>query len=431
MLTHKKGLGLLCLSLLLAGILLLLSAGQDVLVLNYKDVRYGLLNESDKLVLPREKIAVLDSDFELLKASRNQALDRGYLLRSDRKWVAGKWMRDADSDSVKIRLKGRLPDHFSHDYKWSFRVKRRGVGGRQNWRVFSLQNPLTRWCLNEWFYRQFSADLGLIALDYEFSRLSVNKKDFGIYARDEHATNLLSRQRFNRSIIVKYDEEAYYGIIMQERTMEHFVHAFHRGFLNAPIKSYRPPGTGSDSLILLRQKEAEFLLDRFRAGRLSPSEVFDVQEMARVFALSDLLGTSYHHPLWYHNIVFLLNDSGKLQPVVTDNTFIGALKPGELIGSRSTLLFRTGNGITSWFDLFLRDQQFLELYLGELQRLSEPAILNDFFKKKEVTMSKHRQLFEVYFPGYRFNTEMLYSNQQVMRQFLSELKHSGQGVSSN
>ena len=106
-----------------------------------------------------------------------------------------------------MRLKGDEVDHL-RGKKWSYRVKVKGDRTLLGLKVFSLQHPGTRNYLDEWFYHQLLEREDVLSLRYSFVHLTLNGKDMGIYALEEHfAKQLVEHHQRREGPIVRFDED--------------------------------------------------------------------------------------------------------------------------------------------------------------------------------------------------------------------------------
>jgi hypothetical protein len=104
-----------------------------------------------------------------------------------------------------MRLKGDWLDHLKGD-KWSFRIEIT----EDSWkgiREFSVQSPITRDFLNEWFLHQIALDEGLLATRYGFINLYLNGDSKGVYAYEEHfKKQVIESAQHREGPILKFDE---------------------------------------------------------------------------------------------------------------------------------------------------------------------------------------------------------------------------------
>ncbi|HRS54475.1 MAG TPA: hypothetical protein P5250_07185, partial [Bacteroidales bacterium] len=123
--------------------------------------------------------------YDRLAYNRQIAMQRGLLLPSERDEVPATITWRGTKYQVKMRLKGDMPDHWTDEKKWSFRISVKGDNAIMGMKNFSIQSPETRGSLNEWLYHKFLNYIGLISLRYDFVSVKLNGTDLGIYALEE------------------------------------------------------------------------------------------------------------------------------------------------------------------------------------------------------------------------------------------------------
>ena len=145
-----------------------LTAKPDVLYIDMKSL------EIQKLAYLREK-AIGEGSFLIPEHIKEQTV-RGEIRYKNQKHKA------------KFSLTGQNLDHISSPYKWSLRVNLNGDEQIEGMEKFTLLIPQTRGSnlLSEWMIHRFSNFIGLINLRYNFKKIVVNGKNYGIYAMEEH-----------------------------------------------------------------------------------------------------------------------------------------------------------------------------------------------------------------------------------------------------
>ncbi len=276
---------------------------------------------------------------------------------------------------AKIRLKGDRDLHWVDPEVWSFRVELKGDNALFNMRSFSLQKPITRNYVYEWFFHKTLKHEGLIGLRYDFVELYVNGKSRGIYAVEElFDKTLLESNNRREAPIVRFSEGA--EIVTETGGGEDISVDWYR----MPVSAYGKKRWAKKNPEILR--DASNLLEDFQYGRKSLDEIFDIELLARYFALIDLLD-SFHGALeksirFYYNPI-----NQKLEPIGFDSQYNDRQFP-VLVGELSD--FRNNRGYSSkeYFDaLFGPDIyekiNFWEAYVRELERVSQPEFLDQLF----------------------------------------------------
>lgn len=107
-----------------------------------------------------------------------------------------------------IRLKGDSKDHWTSQYRMSFRVSLKGDKTLLGFKEFSLQKPNSRQYPYDYSYQSTLSALGNITSAHKFVHLYVNGRSWGIMNLEEHMTKeFLEKQKRKESIIVKFGDE--------------------------------------------------------------------------------------------------------------------------------------------------------------------------------------------------------------------------------
>lgn len=312
----------------------------DIKQKNYRALEYGASN--DQAVNNKQK----DGEF----------LHRDITVNAD--------LRHGDeSVPVKIRLKGDRGIHWKHPDSWSFRVEIRDEGSLFGMRSFSLQKPITRNYVYEWFYHKLLKRQGLIGLRYDFIELVVNGKSQGIYALEEHFDKVLLENNNRR-----------------EAPILRFAEIESGDWFQMTVTPYSKTRWSERNPEMLRQ--ATNLLEDFQYGRRTVSETFDIELMARFFAISDLTDTI--HGTLAKSVKFYYNPiNRKLEPIGFDAHFYGRRFPA-LISEMSDFRSPGGYSLAGYYNNFFGPDihnklEFYEAYVKELERLSDPAFLDTLF----------------------------------------------------
>ncbi|MDA1354394.1 MAG: CotH kinase family protein [bacterium] len=340
----------------------------------------------------------LDISFKNLKKiefKRAEALKKGVLLSSNDDYVNAKIRHNNHSHKVKIRLKGDWTDHLEGD-KWSFRVKVRGDNTLFGMKVFSLQHPNTREYFNEWIYHKILAEFGILNLQYKFITLSVNGKNLGVFALEEHfEKRFLERQGQKEGPILKLNEDTIWdrnaklgpGIpyaIPIESINETHVDVFKQGktLTNASLKKQYLRASG--------------LLDQFLRKSLPTSTVFNIEKTASFMAISDLLGAA-HSTAW-HNMRFYYNPiTSKLEPIGFDAN----------AGKATLILSAAKNELPFW-----DDETFIKTYVGHLEKMSAPNYVEKLLRALEPGSTKELAMLHKSYPHVGIPVKTYQNNQR-------------------
>jgi hypothetical protein len=364
-------------------------------------------------------IDIKHKDFMKLAYDREIALANGVLFTSEEDFVNGEIRHKDKTYKVSLRLKGDEPDHYSGD-KWSFRVNMKGEHSLFGMKRFSLQHPKTRNFVYEWILHQALKMEGLIYHRYLFVDVIINGKDMGIYALEEHMDKrLIEHNQRREGPILKFSEVLIWKELVEQ------IYEFHDAAWNgngaytaSDIEAFQMSRWVADAQSALHLKKAVSLLDAFRTGELSTSEVFDVDKLATYFAVMDLFGcnngTQWTNIRFYYNPV-----TSRLEPIGRD----GSAEPlSEISAVRASITSQYDTYNRRFYSNLFGDAVFYRAYVKELERLSEPAYLDGYFSKIEEDLNYNLLTLYSEFPEFSFSKDLAYQNQRYIRSVLNPVK---------
>lgn len=355
-------------------------------------------------------IRVSPEGLKKLERKRDEALRKGLLKTSDNDWVKA-ILADSTGQEMpaEVRLKGDWTDHLKGD-KWSFRIK---VKSPHAWQpvnqddngliTFSVHTPESRYFLNEWLVHQCWMEEGVLTPRYEFTEVTLNGKSLGIYAIEEHfEKQLVENQQRREGPILKFSEEGMWSGIERQLQNHGYVHHDYRASIddweNAWSEAFGQQRTLSDSVLKKQYKAARQLMFDFKNGLKPAIEVFDIDKLARFYAIADVFN-AYHGIVW-HNQRFYFNPVlGKLEPIGFDAfggkpprryTILGegALNPENIESNRL-------------FGYLLQDKEFNKLYFKHLYTYSSRKFLTKFLEKHQIGWDERLRLLQMEFTGYQ------------------------------
>ncbi|MFT4667403.1 MAG: hypothetical protein ACI9XB_004372, partial [Gammaproteobacteria bacterium] len=363
--------------------------------------------DSDVFNLDTIRLTISEKGMKQLETKRLEAFRNGILESAEDDWIKGNLSsKEGESKKVKLRLKGDWLNHLKGD-KWSFRVKLRGGDAWNHLRHFSLHTPEARGFLHEWLLHQFFEQEDVLTTTYEFVLLELNGKPLGVYALEEHFDKVLVESRKRREgVLVKLSESGFWSSVKRQlHYTDRVVHGLAQPEKNMETAEVLPFGekTTLSSPILTQQlQQAQQLLQQYLTALAEVSAVFDIDRMARYFAICDVMG-AYHGTAW-HNMRFYYNPlSAKLEPIGYD----GFEKAGE--GYRNSFLGQGALNVNKlkaekfYFRLFL-DKTFVKKYVAYLYDFSTKKKLKYLFAQAEAGLYAREKLIQNEFPDYNFNS---------------------------
>ncbi|MFK8056223.1 MAG: hypothetical protein AB8F78_08915 [Saprospiraceae bacterium] len=341
---------------------------------------------------------------EKLEAKRQSALQQGILKTADDDWVKAKLTIDdaATPEKIKLRLKGDWTDHLQGDY-YSYRIQMPSDRSWNRLQTFSLQNPKTRFYLHEWLYHKALEHADIITPRYGFVLLSQNTKDQVLYAYEEHFDKQIAEFRDRREgVIVKFEED----YLWDQRIRNTLVHqsGFREAFATAEVLPFKGGRTTGSPKLMEQFTQANKLMNAFRFKSAPVPEVFDVDRLAKYFALADVFDAN-HGTIW-HNLRFYYNPvTRKLEPIGFDGyTEVGPFKTysdlffGEYKSSES---FDKWNAI---YHYIFQDETFNRHYTAALLEYSSGNFINELQTKYREDLYGHeRQINAFIDPDYQFD----------------------------
>ena len=335
-------------------------------------------------------------NFEKIKKIRQKALKNKYLLSEDSKWSSGKLTYNDQQNKIKIRLKEMLGDHWDHAYKWSFYVKIDDDNSSIfNLRRFTLQPPKTLDFLDEWLFMKALERENLISHRTKFVELIVNGNKYGLYTLQERSMKqLIENNKRREGPVINFSN--------QERLEEHIqskklgANKISNYFWRSQIKpiqfkkSYK--GTVQEKYL----DKATSLLESFRNEKLKVSEVFDLEQMAKLMALRAVFGSTefdVDDMKFYYNPV-----TNFLEPISKEihsdaDRFISGWNPW---------VFGNNNLRYSWqesfLDLLFKDKVFYEKYLNELNNYSSNQYISNLVEENKLEFDHVKKILKINFP---------------------------------
>ena len=365
-------------------------------------IRQPRLIAAGEATVPRLHLEVPDKGMSRLKRKRDEAIKRGILIQGKRDWVNAQ-MRDSTSVfPVKIRLKGDWTDHLRGD-KWSFRIHMKKNKSWNRLKTFSVHTPATRYYLHEWLLHQFWQREGVLTTYYDFALLGLNNKELGLYALEEHfEKQLLERQKRREGPILKLSEDGFWQGIGRQldnhgyQRQEDLMTIMERK--NAPVEAFGEKAIHKDSTLQTEWKMATTLLTAFQKGSLPVEDLFDIDKLAKYYAIADVFDA--HHALTWHNQRFYFNPLiGKLEPIGYDGFGEKPKRRYQLLGEGSAA------DDNPYFHQLLGSKEFLRLYYRYLYQYSSAEYFAAFLEEAAPRWRVLLPLVQSEFPDYQYQLD--------------------------
>lgn len=344
----------------------------------------------------RITLDIKNNDFQKLSYNKEVAVQNGFLLESEKEFIPATLTFNNKKYEVKIRLTGFLKDHFNSD-KWSLRIKVKNDEAVMGMKEFNLLNPITRNGIYEWTAHELEKLEGLISLRTDFVELVINGNNKGIYLLEENFDTTLIENNSLRE-----------GIIFQP---------------TVPIKIYQEDDLLQDPEKRRQMTLLKELFDSFLNGDLKMGDLFDVEKMAKFYAITDL--TVGFHQLWLGNMHLYFNPiTGKVEPIGREYG-INPESPGIFISAE------LDNAGGSLYDNYFQknmfeDSYFFESYIKNLVRMSSQAYLDNFFSSISHDLLNKLSIIYRDYPTLNFAKDYFYKNQDFIKKRIDpELRDAG------
>jgi hypothetical protein len=364
-------------------------------------------------------IEIKEKDFKFLQKNRERALERTVIINDiDGDYVPATLEYQGKKLNIKLRLKGHMTDHLQ-DNKWSFRVKVKDTDSFMGMKRFSLQHPGTRGYIYEWIYHQLMKREDIIALRYKFITITVNGRDWGIYAVEESFDDeLIENNNRKRGPIFRFNPDLYwvdrYNEIIHSQPVAEFA-----SYSSAPIEAFREDKVLKDSIQHEYYLKAIALMEGFRSRKLSVDKVFDIERMARFHAIIDLVGGQ--HSIDWSDIKYYYNPvTAKIEPISYESFTNFPFE--DIIGNYRYTELDSNQNFEDIHAALFSDPQFFKAYIKQLERVIEPSYLDKFFNESNEELKKNLTILYNEFPYKKFDKQDYYKNQLMIKQLLSAPK---------
>lgn len=386
----------------------------------FDDLKIEYMKEKEYPVysIPALQFEISDSCMDILKKKRDDAFKRGVLVSDEDSWVKAKMKYGDEKYKVLLRLKGDWLDHLE-GRKWSFRVKIRKEEAWNQIKAFSIQNPTSRFFLFEYLLHKMMREEGLLTTRYGFVPVVINGVSVGIYSWEEHFDKQLVESASRREgPILKFDEDQFWTV--QAYSKEHpeikempEVPAVEAS-VAVPFKADR---TLSAENLYENFVTGSNLMFAYKYGLRSASELFDVDKLARYYAIVNI--TRGYHGFQWHNLRFYVNPViQKLEPILFDcygDYGVYDWQKAPIFGDFNKRWLQRAEMIH--FNLF-RDKKFVDLYIKYLEEYSNEDFVNKFLSDNKRDIDSLTSLIREEYPLYTYNEKFLKEKSEMIRMAL-------------
>ena len=358
--------------------------------------------------LDKVEITLDDDSYEKLDNFRLEALDKGYLERSEDDYVPAQVSYNGVNSAGKVRLKGDWTDHLN-DEKWSFRIKLDNPldDGLQ---VFSIQNPQARGFLNSYVFHKLLKEESVLSNEFRIVEAVVNGESWGVYCLEEHLTDrLYTSQGRNKGVIYKFNDQEFFYKSIDEEPIEGLIKS-------AKIKAYGSFKKNDSYKGLV--KEGKSILKKYQKQKGNPYSKFNPELTGKYYAVCDL-ATAYHAMGWI-NIRFFYDFGTELMEPIGYDGYPELTWGKPYLGKHAPHYeadpFETQMVIYS----ALKDSAINQNYFDALERISSEDYVQSFMDKYEPEIRLLEKEIQKEYSDYNFDYDMLFSRATEIRDALME-----------
>ncbi len=366
-----------------------------------------LLQIADNQQFKSIDLKLSDKQMKKLRLARSRAFQHGIIITEEDSWAKAILIDDGEEMPVRLRLKGDWLDHLQGD-KWSFRIKVKDPFSWQGLKTFSLHTPKARYYLWEWLIHKLWEREDVLAPRYDFVKLSLNGKALGLYAYEEHFDKQLVESKARREgPIIKMSEDAIWTMRARYRKATGAFKGFgqmEQGVTyaqNAQVDAFKENRIRSSETLTQQFEIGQHLLYQFQRGAVPVDQIFDLDRLARFYAISDFMG-AWHGMIWHNQRYYYNPVISKLEPIGYD-AYGGPPQSPQFYG-RTTARVARGNSMNSNYYLF-QNEEFVSLYLKYLLKYSARPYLEAFFDEIRADYKARLQLIQQEFPKFKFREE--------------------------
>lgn len=363
-------------------------------------------------------IYIDDKDMLTLKGKRKLAFERKILETDAGSYVNAIVFWGNDAMKAKIRLKGDWLDHLKGD-KWSFRIKLKKNAVWKGMTTFSIQTPEARYFIDEWLAHKIFDKEDVLTTRYDFVPVYINNKNLGLYAYEEHFEKQLVESRHRREgPILKFSEDQLWAsrVAKQENNFPLFE--------ANKIIAFKSNKILHDSTLFKEFIDAQNLVYEYKYANSDASKIFDVDKLAKYFALVDLT-RAYHGIIW-HNQRFYYNPVlSKLEPIPFDcycDKGVMQWTNRAIYGNYNIGSVKRKNDGFFIIDHLFADKLFVKKYLYYLEKYSSKKYVSSILSQFKFGIKNNEALIQKEFPDYKYDYNFLVNNALAIRKALPDFK---------
>ena len=370
--------------------------------------------------LPALHIDISPEHMTLIKRKRAVALKHGLLNSNSKDFVPATLTYKDSTLTGQVRLKGDWLDHL-RGKKWSLRIKLDSLFAFMGMQQFSIQHPRTRSYLDEWVFHQLLSKEDILTTKYSFIRVWWNGEYKGIYALEEHFEQTLIEKNLRREgPILKFAEDGFWQCQEYHQHYSKNLVPYLPDFEAAEIESFQSKKVRADTGLSDAFLKGKHLLEQLRLGHGDVDKIFDVDRLARFYALCDI--ASGYHALRWHNLRYYYNPvTMTLEPIAfdaysSDGPYRWFSKP--FLGFQNER-YRKLYFAEEYMIFFpFNDPDFRKRYRQYLQKFSNEDYILKFTKTIESRLNQLERALKTEFSAYQYDRNLLIEGADKMERAL-------------
>lgn len=390
---------------------------QDVAFKNLKIIKNrNISSAKNKSCL---KIYIDSIGINQLLLKREKAFKETILVQEKGDWVDAVIKENNIDIPVQLRLKGDWLDHL-HGEKWSFRIRINGNYSWKNMSEFSIQNPNTRSFLNEWTYHKFLEKEDVLTPRYDFIPVYINNVFLGIYAYEEHFTKeLLEHYERREGPILKFNEDGMWEVFRDYYKKRECFNYFDA----AEIDAFKTKKIKKDPQLSRWYLQGFNLMQNFKEGNKKVSDIFNIEKMAKYFAITSLFNAE--HSIYWHNLRFYFNPlSFELEPIPFDGygREVNIPFPNIIIGFDDNLKEKCLKKEEFVVYNIFNDKEFIRTYLFYLEKYISTDYINNFISGLQEEIKTKEKMIQDDYILYSYNFDFLPNSAKNLTSELNNYK---------
>ncbi len=356
---------------------------------------------------------------EEVNQNLKNAISSGSFQEENNTWTKARVYHKDEAIPVELRIKGDWLDYLKTE-QLSFDVKTKNAYAWNGIQRFTLEAPSTKNYLREWLFHQFLQKEDIIAPRYDFIKININNKNKGVFAYEEHFDKPLLE--YNNRIdgpILKFSDEAYWQNL--SRDIHTFGNKSNRQFIGkfdvAQVQPYRQQVAQIDLKRKQQFEIAQNLMQQYKYNQKPADEIFDVDKMAKFYAITDVL-QAYHGIIWHNQRFYFNPKTAKIEPIGFDGfgTKVKRWQSKPFIGFG--VYNKDFNDKGLYLNLF-KNEKFVIKYYQYLYNYSDKEMLTDLLLSLESQLRQREMFIQRDSASYSFDESKILDNAQQIRSYLT------------